>query len=83
MAAFEKVKLSIKSYKYHSLTLLVEALQKKKNIYIYILIYINKYYVCMVCMYEILGWFPAGPVLPQGEKVLLYWLATLLVMVSQ
>ena len=33
--------------------------------------------------YEILGWWPVGPVLPHGEKVPLYpWLATLLVMVS-
>ena len=34
--------------------------------------------------FEILGWCPAEPVLPHGEKVLLYpWLATLLVMVSK
>ena len=34
--------------------------------------------------FEILGWCPAGPVLPHGEKVPLQpWLATLLVMVSQ
>ena len=34
--------------------------------------------------FEILGWCPAGSVLPHGEKVPLYpWLATLLVMVSQ
>ena len=33
---------------------------------------------------EILGWCPAGPVLPHEEKVPLKpWLATLLVMVSQ
>ena len=33
---------------------------------------------------EILGWYPAEPVLPHAEKVPLYsWLATLLVMVSQ
>ena len=34
--------------------------------------------------FEILGWCPAGPVLPHGEKVPLQpWLATLLVMVSR
>ena len=34
--------------------------------------------------FEILGWCPAGPVLPHGEKVPLWpWLATLLVMVSR
>ena len=33
---------------------------------------------------EILGWCPAGPVLPYGEKVpLQHWLATLLVLVSR
>ena len=33
--------------------------------------------------FEILGWCPAGPVLPHGEVPLRPWLATVLVMASR
>ena len=50
----------------------------------FILVFLLFYFGLYPQDIEMLGWCPAGPVLPHGKKVPLQpWLATLLVMVSQ